>query len=246
MDAKGFFMDLRQFSAYSGSSNRLMLKVGAPLQLRIRKPSGRPKALQARSELVGVEHGRYLIVKTPEMKHLDDFEEFLVRGAEATIQYLHDGVVHRHPTRLMAVIAEPAELLFLDYPDSPEYFDVRTSPRVDCFLPVEAFAEGKRLEGYLADISRSGCRFTAKAIKTGPNEPPLEALNARIQVLLKLPGADAHVPLTGNLRNVRKDKDRIVFGIQFDENAGGDSSGLSNYLERLMAESASLDFPNNP
>lgn len=89
----------------------MAINIGTQFQLDI---SGIDKRLF--SELVGMEEGKFLIVKMPEEYHQKNMGSFVSNKKEIVVRYLENGVVYGFETYIMKAIYDPSELLFIDFP----------------------------------------------------------------------------------------------------------------------------------
>lgn len=114
----------------------LNIGLGTRLQVQLSGMEG-----QFRSNLVGMEPERYLIVQVPMMTGiLNKLQE----GNRATVRYLYSGYIYGFSSTVMHFSTKPAPLLFLAYPKTVEIIELRKSKRVDCFFP------GEKLSSYWA------------------------------------------------------------------------------------------------
>jgi len=176
--------------------------------------------LRTKSVLIGMENSSYLIMKMSSQ----DFESALAGeksgASELIVRYLFKGSVYGFKTRLMKLLADPAGLAFVTYPDKIEEFNVRNIPRYECILPAETILDSAPVELVIVDISSKGCRCVIKTSAAGGSKETLYSsidIDKVIPLRVSLPGVEEKLGIKGKIRNINKDNDRVIFGVLFDE-----------------------------
>lgn len=192
--------------------------------------------LRIKSFMVGIEHGRYIIVKISEQDLIGNFRSEAVLESPMVIRYMHNGVIYGFKTRVMNVVSQPAKLFFVEYPQSVEEFSVRSKSRYECVLPASTMFGNDIVDMIIVDISREGCQAMIKV-----PEPKREALygliqvNKKIEMKVQFPGSDGKYDLTGTIRNVGKEPEKIILGILFEAFASPTKDKLEGFI-KLMDE----------
>lgn len=87
---------------------------------------------QLASELIGIEDGRYLMIKMPPIYSMVDASGLLYKGNTIFVRYLHNDTVFGFQSQISNFIIK-AELIFIYYPNKIENYDLRGHKRIDCF-----------------------------------------------------------------------------------------------------------------
>ncbi|CAG0967483.1 Cyclic di-GMP binding protein [Gammaproteobacteria bacterium] len=171
--------------------------------------------LRTKSELVGMRHNQYLIIM---MQHdMTGIRQDVLKESQLIIRYLYRGSVYGFRTNVMNTIASPERLVFLSYPKKIEEFRVRSSPRYECILPAATSVEGLSADTVVIDISMDGCRCIVKSASLEDAEAFYKTMDINREATLKVqfPGVNESYELTGSIRNISKDADRVAFGMLF-------------------------------
>lgn len=173
--------------------------------------------LRVKTTLVGFESGGYLIIRISS-QDLVNCRSDIIRDCNLIVRYLYRGSVYGFKTSILNMVSNPARLLFLSYPTRIEGYNVRSNPRYECILPAAIKMGETSAEMVIVDISRDGCRCVVKTSAVADPEELYKFIdvNKGVQVLLQLPGIEDRIDLSGDIRNLNKDSDRIVFGLMFD------------------------------
>lgn len=193
--------------------------------------------LRFKSTLVGMEQGRYLIVKVTHNEIAGHFRDESVTSSPVVIRYLYRGSVYGFGTSVLNAVSKPARLFFLAYPEKVEEQNIRTDERYGCILSSELSLPEGSVEMMLVDISRGGCRCMVKTAGSDKPEGLFTELNMNKEIRFKvrLPGLDAEVDLEGCIRNINKDQERLSFGVRFKDLAQGAKSNLDKFISIVSA-----------
>ncbi len=207
------------------------VNLGTRLILQLRQLSDRIP-----SKLVGLEHGKYLILSIPTLSP-SDLSAYFKQGKSMVIRYVHEGAALGFESYVMGIIIQPVRLVFISYPDTVQDMNLRKHKRGDCYLPAEILFEDKPVHGFILDISRGGCGFTAK-IKKDFNTDAL-AVGSSIFLKFPIPGVEGKLSIGCVIRNARTDHNGLFLGLQFWEFISDQKEKLFTYLEEmeLMEES---------
>ncbi len=168
------------------------------------------------SELIGVEEGKYLIIKMPPIQSMGNAASSIYKGSNIVIRYVHKGTVFGFKSRIISFITNPVKLMFLDYPKNIENQNLRSHKRIDCYLPANAKIAHNTVEGTVTDLSKEGCLFTAKRVNIEKSADQLQIDN-EIGTSFSLPGVEEKLDIPGKQKNIKKDRDSVRIGILFSD-----------------------------
>lgn len=196
-------------------------------------------AVSFRSTLVGIEHGRYLLLKAPGPFGKMDDDMFKV--ADMVVKSLYKGTIYAFRSRLMSVISQPSQLMFIEYPKKIEHHELRSHKRFKCSIVAQAQVNEQERGGVIENISRGGCLCILEAFSTDMN-PPNGLLNNTIPFRCRFPGSKGEVGFTGEIKNARKKSDEIAVGIQFTCRDGNDNvrDTIDNYIRLIEYSSENV------
>lgn len=171
-----------------------------------------------KSSLVGMEAGKYLIVRLSQNDLIGSFRSEQVKTSPMIIRYLHRGTVYGFKASITNIVSEPAKLFFVTYPAKLDEFAVRNDSRHECILPALTMMGNDFVDMVILDISPQGCLCMIKT--NGQKSETVYGgvqVNKTINIQVQFPGAEGKFGLPGKIRNVSKDVDRVLIGVQFDE-----------------------------
>ena len=195
-------------------SQRLFIELGTSLGLEC----GTTPGTAISSELIGMRVGSYLIVRlsrsSPDIGTPGSDEKLLVK-------YLGSGEVFGFTTRVILRLDQPDRLLFLEYPETVNSFNVRAHERTECFLPVEVSLGGATFRGMVTNINFQGCLCIMDNY-SAPDPSEEEAIEVHFPL-------DSNTPLSlrGEIRSIGKKPSRISLGIRF--------AALDSFAESVLA-----------
>ena len=166
------------------------------------------------SELIGIEDGKYLIVRMPPLHTMENVSTLLIKGNEIAVKYMYKGSIVGFKSQIIDLIYNPFKLVFIEYPEKIESYDFRGHKRVECFLPANIRIAEHKIEGCITDISKAGCLFDIEAPELEDSINMLE-LNNEICVGFHLPGVEQELSATAKQRNIKKDNNSASIGIEF-------------------------------
>jgi len=169
---------------------------------------------QLTTELVGMEEGKYVILKMPPLSELELTTSILYRGNEITVRYRHKGTVFGFSSHILGIITDPVQLIFLDYPTKFENFGLRSNERVACHLPAQVKVSGNLIEGSITDISNSGCHFIAEISKIAHCIKSVEK-ESELIAIFKLPGVKKELTIPSIQKNISINESDMSIGIEF-------------------------------
>jgi hypothetical protein len=203
---------------------RLVVDFGTELQLEIGGVDPR-----LRSEFVGMERGRFIVVKTPTLSELGGISVKLFGGNRVVVRYVYSGSVFGFETSIMEAVSSPFRLLFLAYPKVVNERNLRSNRRVNTTLPARLGSGENAAEGTITDISITGCQFETRTDKLP--ESVDAKVDAEVEVTLQLPGVAEEFNIKGQIRNVRKEARHIEIGIAFGELEESVQLAMDGYLK---------------
>jgi c-di-GMP-binding flagellar brake protein YcgR len=190
--------------------------VGLPLQVEISGVS-----LRMSSVSVGYLAGNWLIIKYPSTGTFGSIASKLFKGNKITVRYINEGDVFGFQSQLLGMTVEPMRLLFIAFPASIARRSLRSTRRIECYLPADMYSEKIKdgdivRDGIILDVSIAGCNFT---MVRGSAEQvlPEVRMNDAIQLYVQLPGMEEKIALAGSIRNIQRDSQRISLGVQFND-----------------------------
>ena len=83
------------------------MNVGTTFRLQI---EGTKRRLS--SELVGIDDGKYLIVKMPPLHTMENVSNLLIKGNEITAKYMYKGTMFGFQSPIIDLIHKPFKLVF--------------------------------------------------------------------------------------------------------------------------------------
>jgi len=187
---------------------RIEGEFGTEMQLEIDGVASR-----LRTQLVGIDADRILIVKTPTMSQIGGINVKLFAGNRVVVRYVFQGAVFGFETAIVEAITSPLRLLFLAYPKVVTARNIRSNPRVNTSLPAKLKAGETGADGTVTDISISGCQIEIRR----EGLPPSVKLDidADVEITLQLPGVAGDLRINGKLRSLRTGERKLEAGISF-------------------------------
>ena len=216
-------MDLEELVINDDSGVRISAELGTQLFLQLEGVEVRLKSV-----LVGLDPGNYLILQLP---HMSGIKTKLYPGNQVIVRYVKSGTIYGFQCNVVDYIMKPFRLLFLSYPKIVSSHNLRKQQRVDCFIPVSIFIEGKEYCGAVMDISGGGCLLTCQASTEGIL-PKIE-VGDKVKFSFQLPGQTGVQVVTGQVRSIRQDCDKKSIGLQFDHSNPEAMNQIGTYVENV-------------
>jgi c-di-GMP-binding flagellar brake protein YcgR len=208
--------DLMSIYDLRKSGRPFFFPVGLPIQIEINGVS-----IKMSSVSVGYLADNCLIIKYPSTGTFGSIASKLFKGNKVTVRYTSDGDVLGFQSELLGTINEPVRLLFIAYPTLIARRSLRSSKRVECYLPADLNIDRAKSgdvvrDGIITDISGTGCNLNM--VKESPDRVlPDVRVNDAVILHLQLPGMENRIELSGNIRNIQRDSQKIRMGIQFND-----------------------------
>jgi len=165
-----------------------------------------------RSTLVGIEDGKYLILKAPGPIGRIDHDLFKVENL--IVKSLYKGTIYAFRSKVINIVSKPSKLMFIEYPREIEHHELRSHKRFKCNIATRSAADKKEKNGVIRNISKGGCLCVIETFSTDENLPH-ELLNGTISFKCNFPGSKGEVNFMGEIRNKIKKPGEIGVGIKF-------------------------------
>ena len=185
-------------------------------------------------ELIGIDEGKYLIVKMPPLHTMENVSNLMAKGTEIAVKYMYKGTMFGFKSQVIELIHNPFKLVFMKYPEEIESLDFRGNERVVCFLPANVKIAENIIEGGITDISRAGCLFVIEAPEHEDRINLLE-LNNEIKIGFYLPGIAGELCIDSKQRSVKKDDDGTSLGVEFVNMDSSVQEKLFGFLSKAEA-----------
>lgn len=182
-----------------------------------------------KSSLVGIEHGRYLLIKAPSPFGRVDHD--LVEVDAMTIKSLYKGTIYAFRSRLLGMVSEPSKLMFIEYPKIIEHHELRSYKRFRCSIVTQAEIDRVEREGVIENISRGGCLCIIEVSSEHMKKlDPI--LNSPISFRCRFPGSKKEAIVSGEIKNARKTEEGTAVGVEFlfQEDLKGAKQSVENYI----------------
>lgn len=192
--------------------------------------------LRIKSAIVGMEKGRYLIVRISDQDLIGSFRSELVKESPMVLKFLHNNIIYGFSTEIIAVVSDPAKLFFVAYPKKIDTAVQQERARFECVLPATSMLGNDIIDMVIVDISREGCLCRIKvAGAKGEYLYRFLQVDKKVDIIVQFPGSEAKYDLTGRVRNISKDPDRIMLGVMFEGIPDETKARIDGYIS-LVAE----------
>lgn len=162
------------------------------------------------SVFIGMLKDEFMIVTLP--KRYKSVQNKLFTGNKIIVKYLFDGSVFAFQTSVIETITNPIKALALEYPKIVQQRELRIEKRN--FVVIPGRVEAKKIEFPIVifDISKNGLRF-----KYNDNKQNMSTLkeNDLVRVYCQFPGMSEEVGTLSIVRNVRREKEQLSIGTEF-------------------------------
>ncbi len=222
------------------SEHYLDVAIGTRLLIDFEGLSGKLKSV-----LLGVDPGKYLIMRIPITAGI---RRILYDNNRVVVRFECFGTIYGFRSHVLAyLIKGPIQVVFVSYPKFIEILEMRGSQRINCFLPSKIkISEGlvdsgltdgeisgsKEFQGIIQDISCEGCRYSTDVSFT--NRIPKISIGYNVTLNFELPGESGTQSISGCVRNVYKDSEKIDLGIEFDKSDTETLGKIKNYIAQIL------------
>ena len=166
----------------------------------------------SKSSIVGMERGKYLIIKTPAIAGVGTK---LFKKNHIVVRYLCDGVLFGFHCTLIALLKDPFQLSFLSYPEIGDAINLRKYDRISCLLPGELQIGEWKYKCVTSDIGVGGCRIELNlSMEESMNRI---SVGESLQLLIQAPDAIDSIQVTGIARSISLDEKNVIVGLQFEK-----------------------------
>ncbi len=199
-------------------------------------------AVSFRSALVGIEHGKYLILKSPgQLGQLGQLGQDIFQAEDLIIKSLYKGTIYAFRSRLISIISKPSNLMFIEYPLQIEHHELRSHERFKCNIVTQTEINQKERGGVIENISLGGCLCIIQTFLTEDNLIQ-DILNNDIPFRCHFPGSKGEVSFQGEIRNTHKKSDELIVGIKFiyPDNTNEVQKIINNYIHLIECSSENV------
>lgn len=199
--------------------------IGLGTEVRIQIPGMEERY---RSRVVGLDPGRFIILTKPVTLSPAVVKTSLIPGSELLVRYLYDGTVWGFKSRLIQVLSGNVQVIFVEYPQDIENYELRRAERVETYLPCRLAQGEQAVDGLVLDLSEAGARVSYKSdLEIGRNP------GCEVQIQIPALKCGDSALLAGVVRTVRERGGRWILGRQFSEGQDEMRQKVREYLERL-------------
>ncbi len=190
-------------------------------------------AVSFRSALVGMEHGKYLLLKAPGQLSKMDHDTF--QTEDLIIKSLYKGTIYAFRSKLISIIYKPSNLIFIEYPQRIEHHELRSHKRFKCNFVAHTEINKKDRSAVIENISIGGCLCTVETCLTENNLLQSLKKNDAIPFRCHFPGSLGEVSFKGEIRNTQKKSNELVVGIKFiyPENTNKIENKIKTYIQLI-------------
>lgn len=147
-----------------------------------------------------------------------------------TVQYVHEGSVYGFRSCVSNHIRTPAQLLFVEYPDSLEKLDLRREERVNCSLQASIFGAYGEHKCMVQDLTTGGCRIS---VRTKANYSIRRiSVDEELSLLMDL-GEFGRVKTPVSIRNVNCERGVLYLGTMFTDLSDNERDKISFFVDEL-------------
>ncbi len=200
------------------------LNAGEALKIRINTIS-----VPVESTFVGMEKHEYVLIKHP--TPFQTVKSKLFPGNDMVVQCLHEGTAIAFQSRIIELVVKPIRLLVLAYPSEIVLRSIRNMKRINCALPVTLESRGVSKTGVVTDISNKGCGIFAKYTPSERNY--ILRNNEPLLMKCRFPGIANEKKIVGIVKNSRRFKLDVSYGVQFHELNRSTQEIITEYLEAV-------------
>jgi hypothetical protein len=112
-------------------------------------------------KLIGIREGKYLIISSPKItnkNHLkSDVDSNFPLNSKLILRSLSGGTIYGFESTVIKVIHEPDVLIFIEYPNEIEIYNLRKEKRVKINIPAKVIISKKSYSVTMINLSNNGC-----------------------------------------------------------------------------------------
>ncbi|WP_158970030.1 flagellar brake protein [Paraglaciecola sp. L3A3] len=204
------------------------MRPGRPVDLQITTNNG---IKRVRSEFVGMDGKRCLIIKFPDENKWGRLKESIFKDMNMIVRYILEddtGEIIAFKVKVLLVATTPTDLIFTSFPVAIQSHDLRAEPRAQTSIAVklEDVATGEILcKCVVVDISKNGCRISIDK-KVLENKPELYQ-TIKMHFLASTNNVNQ---LVGTIQSTKVDEVSRFYGIKF----ATEESEVKQLLKEIM------------
>lgn len=112
------------------------------------------------THMIGFKPGVYLVLEKPPGTDAVDGKRALKDGDSLVIRFLKEGSIYGFRVPVLCTATMPYRLLFVGFPIEVAEHSLRSSPRLECYLPCEGEVGGRSFSrAFIRDFSATGCQL---------------------------------------------------------------------------------------
>ncbi|GEM_PF-2109658 len=189
--------------------------------------------IRLKSVLVGFEVGGFLLIKLSPNDLMGMFRSETVVRNPVTVKFQVKDAVYSFNTEILNIVSNPSKLMFLSFPQRIEELKIRPELRRQCALSAMIMLNNDIIDMLIVDLSARGCQCSIST--SGRNGELLRKLmhvNAAIEILVNFPETSERVKLSGRVRNIGSDGDKLNIGVMFEGLAPEAGARIESFLSR--------------
>ncbi len=195
------------------------LRVDLPVFL---ESSSKTMEFKFHTKVIGWRRGSFIALKTPVYR---GFRVAIPQDVDISVRFFSEGSLFVFTTRVSFYISSPLFVTFVFYPETYDEIKVRRYDRIQVYIPVEAFDEGRRVEGTFLDLSLGGALFVSKEkFEQGKT----------LSFSFYLPSGDKVTNALGEVRSVKSsDSGFYLHGLKFVRMSADDEKRMKRFFEEV-------------
>lgn len=215
--------DKKSIANINSTDALAMIEHGSDIILSVTTPVG--TTFRCKTQFVGVNSDNLILVDMPNIDD-NDLEFFFKEGFWATLRAIStrgEGANLTFKSQLQHILHSPISCFTFSVPQSMKISTLRKEPRFETNLSAFETSQNKKINGQIRDISKQGCCFCIEPLNRS------FLVGDRVTIMVQLPGGKPNKlpPLTGTVRNLKKNLHHYKYGIMFD------NDGLTSAKEIL-------------
>ncbi|GAB6057798.1 flagellar brake protein [Desulfonatronum parangueonense] len=156
--------------------------------------------------------------------------EHLYKGNSMTVRFIKSGSVLGFATVIQHVSFSPFPLLFLEFPDRIESYNLRKDSRVSCLFPVKMAIKGVTIQGALLDISKSGCGIGIQGKES--QKIPFE-IDDVVEVQCSFLFKNENERVECVIKRINKSGSKVELGLKFKQIPESLLSVIHDYIQQM-------------